>query len=158
VNEDRQSSCCCAPLRRDTHACCTAARSEGKLARGISFKPLHLHMHPCTPSICRRDGERPGLLPINAAACLTHLVAGDLNAHSHKRVHKYQPSLPSPSPYRPPFFSLLEADFSPSKHGEIAMAPDLTLSHNTRAFFRISSSHVRLVIFHAALFREKERE
>lgn len=26
-----------------------AASSEGKLARGISFMPLHLHMHPCTP-------------------------------------------------------------------------------------------------------------
>jgi hypothetical protein len=62
-----------------------SASSEGKLATGESqFMPLHLQMHPSMYSSpisilleeMERERERQGQLSINAAAGLTHLVAG----------------------------------------------------------------------------------
>jgi hypothetical protein len=68
-------SCCWAPLRRNMHA----AASSGKAgARGISIYAV-APLHVCTlQSPYYGERERQGQLSINAAACLTHLVAGGL--------------------------------------------------------------------------------
>jgi hypothetical protein len=54
--------------------------ARGKLAPGESqFMPLHPSMYVLSNlHIMERERERQGQLSINAAACLTHLVAGGL--------------------------------------------------------------------------------